>query len=228
MTSLLTAVKPQHIHTQAWPLSGLAWHYPTQNCCFLIPGLTFIWAGMTYPELLFSYSRLDLYLGWHDITLPRTVVFLFQAWPLSGRAWHYPTQNCCFLIPGLTFIWTGMTLPYPELLFSYSRIDLYLGWHDITLPRTVVFLFQDWPLFGLTWHYPTQNCCFLIPSLTFIWTGMTLPYPELLFSYSRLDLYLGWHDITLPRTVVFLFQAWPLSGQAWHYPIQNCCFLIPG
>ena len=139
---------------------------------------------------------LGLCLGRHDITLPRTIVFLFQAWPLSGLAWHYPTQNYCFLIPGLTFIWTGMTLSYPELLFSYSRLDLYLGRHDITLSRTIVFLFQAWPLSGQTWHYPTQNYCFLIPGLTFIWADMKLPYPELLFSYSRLDLYLDGHDIT--------------------------------
>ena len=41
---------------------------------------------------------------------------------------------------------------------------------------------------------------------------MTLPYPELLFSYSRLDLYLGWHDITLPRTHLISSQSLNLGG----------------
>ena len=83
---------------------------------------------LPYPVLLFTYSRLDLYLGWHDITLPRTVVFLYQAWPLSGRAWHYPTQNCCFLIPGLTFIWAGMTLPTQNCCFLIPGLSGGWGW----------------------------------------------------------------------------------------------------
>ena len=110
----------------------------------------------------------------------------------------------------------AMTPPSTE----YFDLDLRLVRHDTTIHGVL----WPWPLSCQAWHHHLHNTL----TLTFVLSGMTLPFTE----YFDLDLVLSgmthhtWSTLTLtfvlsdmtpPSTEYFDLDLWPLYCQVWHH-----------